>query len=307
MKSSEFELIQSLIREIPPALREPAGLQDDTAILGRVLLTTDAMVEGVDFSRRTARPEEIGRKALAINLSDIAAMGGKPLYFTVALGLPAGIRPAWLRRVYRGMMLWAKRYQVICAGGDISKASQFFINVTVMGRTAGNKAVLRSGARPGNWIGVTGRLGGSLGGRHLTFKPRVEEGAWLARRGVTSMIDISDGFLQDLEHILERSAAGCALETGAIPVSTAARRRARGNTGRALAGALSDGEDFELIFTVPAVKKIALEKAWRRAFPGVLLSWVGRITPEKQKVRWLFQGRPAVPPRLARKGYQHAL
>ena len=312
MKTTEFKLIQRLRSRIPASLREPAGLRDDAAVLpwGRekLLLTTDTLVEGVDFLRRRASPESVGRKALGINLSDMAAMGGEPLYFTVALGIPPGIPAGWLERLYRGIMDRARTFRVICAGGDISAARELFITIGLAGRAGpGKKPVLRNGAKPGDWIGVTGWLGGSILGHHLDFVPRVREGQFLRCWGVRSMIDISDGFLQDLGHILKESGTGAQLEISAIPVSAAAVKKARGHRAKALEYALSDGEDFELLFTASPQKAAKLEAAWAGKFPRVPLSWVGRITARKSGTRWAEQGKPCAAPRLQKKGFQHCL
>ncbi len=304
----EFLLLEKIRAQVPLRLREQGRLRDDTAILtekaGTFLLTTDALIEGVDFLRTTP-PELVGRKALAVNLSDIAAMGGLARSFTVALGLPARLNARWVARFYNGLLKWARHFNVTCAGGDISSAKEIMVSVTVLGRAAGAAVVRRSGARPGDWIGVSGRLGGSILGHHLRFKPRVQEGRCLARAGARAMIDVSDGFLQDLGHILKESKAGARLELSAIPVSPDALKKARGDARQALDYALSDGEDFELIFTLPPQKAVALARAWPKKFPRVKLSWVGKVTVETGQIRWQQHGRACAAPRLKKKGYQH--
>lgn len=301
---NEFRLIEKLTRRIPADLREAAGLRDDTGILsGHRLITTDVIVDGVDFILRQTPPELIGRKAMAVNLSDIAAMGGIPEAYTVALGIPASVRSSWLERLYQGIVTWAKAYRLVCAGGDISKASQFFVSVTMTGKALA-KPVLRSGARAGDWLGVTGKLGGSIYGHHLKFQPRVLEGQELARSGVSAMIDISDGFLQDLGHILTASQTGACIETENIPCSRAALKAARGDREKALIAALSDGEDFELLFCLAPAKKRMFERQWNKKFPQTPLSWVGRIEAKKG-IRWAAGGQKRAAPRLVRKGYQH--
>jgi len=310
MDISEFELIRRIVEQIPKKLREEAQLKDDTAVIKpvrayRQLLTTDAIVENIDFRLRDARAEEIGQKALAVNLSDIAAMGGAPEYFTVALGIPRYINARWIKRFYSGLLRWARHFNVVCAGGDISQAPIFFASVTVSGRSR-QKPILRSGARIGDWIGVTGTLGGSLSGHHLNFKPRVEEGRFLADNSVHAMIDVSDGFLQDMNHLLTESRAGCVIETSVIPISAAAfKKYGRGKPDRALSAALTDGEDFELIFTADSACRKRIDSAWNYKFPKTRLTWIGRIQSPAIKWGWLKQGQPCKPINLTRKGYQH--
>ena len=305
---SEFSLLKKIRAQVPSGLREKGGLRDDAAILpdeqGALLLTTDVLVEGVDFLRKTS-PERVGQKALAVNLSDIAAMGGVPHSFTVALGIPARMSAGWFVRFYRGLLKWARHFEVVCAGGDITEAKELFISLTVLGRAGAGGAVRRNGARPGDWIGVTGRLGGSILRHHLIFRPRVHEGQYLARAGASSMIDISDGFLQDLGHLLEESRAGAQLEISALPVSADAFKKAHGSRRKALEHALSDGEDFELVFTLPPQKAAALTRAWPKHFPRVGLSWVGRVSDEVSRIRWFQRGDACAAPRLKKKGFRH--
>ncbi len=311
MKISEFELIRRMTAQVPRVLSEKGRMRDDAALVkvakGHLLFTTDILVEGVDFIRKQTTPEQIGQKALGVNLSDIAAMGGQPLYFTTALGIPPRMEPAWFVRFYRGMMKWAAEFHVICAGGDISSAGELLISITVLGTCTKSGAVMRGGAKPGDWIGVTGRLGGSILGHHLSFTPRIREGCFLNHHGVHAMIDISDGFLQDLGHILEQSGVGARLEASMIPVSREAVRKARGDRARALEYALSDGEDFELLFTMNPKKAAGLTRAWKRKFSKVPLTWVGVLTDEKNKLIWSLRGKPCEAPRFQKTGFLHSL
>jgi len=312
MNISEFELIRRIVKQIPKGLREPALLRDDTAVLNLTskrgfqrLMTTDALVEDVDFLMSKARPEDIGKKALGVNLSDIAAMGGRPDCFTIALGIPPYVDEAWVKRFYDGVLFWARRFKVVCAGGDISKAPYFFSSITVLGQSR-RAPILRCGAQEGDWIGVTGQLGGSLKGRHLIFKPRIEEGAFLADKSIHAMIDISDGLMQDLNHILTQSNAGCEIELTAIPLSREAAAQNRDRTpDNALKSALTDGEDFELLFTAsPSVRK-KIDAVWKKRFPGTRLSWIGRVTKPGRDWVWLRKGLPCEPLKINQKGYQH--
>lgn len=309
MNISEFELIRRIVKQIPQSLREEAQLRDDTAVLSpkrcfRQLLTTDAIVENVDFRLKEARPEDIGKKALAVNLSDIAAMGGTPEYFTLALGIPRYIDAAWVKRFYAGLLVWARRFKVVCAGGDISQANSFFASITVLGQSS-QKPVLRKGAKLGDWIGVTGQLGGSLSGHHLIFKPRIEEGRFLADKSVHAMIDVSDGLIQDLDHILSASSMGCEIELTAIPVSGAALTQHPGKLGNALKAALTDGEDFELLFTASPAVRQKIDSVWKQKFYKTRLSWIGRVTVPEKKWNWVENGQPCPPPHVKQKGYQH--
>jgi len=309
---SEFALIELLKKRIPRKLQGPYGIGDDAAILPgkgqeRWLLTTDALVEGIDFTRaKMTPPELVGRKALAVNLSDIAAMGGVPYACVISLGIPPKLNERWLQQFYAGLVDLAKRYHTLCVGGDISRAREFFVSIALLGKVRLRQLVTRHGAKPGDWIMVTGRLGGSILGRHLKFEPRIREAQFLVRRfHPTAMIDISDGFLQDLKHILKESRAGARLEITQIPISADAKRLAKGNPQKALEHALTDGEDFELIFTVPNSKKDELRRSWRASFPAVPLSCVGKVREGQGEISWTREAKPIRNLHLSREGYSH--
>lgn len=227
---------------------------DDCAVLAfskdkYQLFTCDMLVEGVDFLK-TADPFLIGRKALAVSVSDIAACAGIPRHCLVSLGLPADKRVDFTDRLLEGMLSIAKGFRINIAGGDISRAPRVTIDVSMLGLVEKKYLALRSGARKGDIIFVTGSLGGSLSGKHFKFKPRVKEARYLAQNfQLHAMIDISDGLVQDLGHILKASRQGAILYEELIPQSRAAK---------SLRHALYDGEDFELLFTVPvsAARKI---------------------------------------------------
>ncbi|HYF00342.1 MAG TPA: thiamine-phosphate kinase [Planctomycetota bacterium] len=232
---------------------------DDAALvrIGRsdVLLKTDAVVDGVHVDRRTATPEQIGHKALARCLSDIAAMGGRPSFAVVAMMIPRGTKDDVLFRTFLGMERASRRFHVPIVGGDLGVYDgPLAITVSLTGTMGGRRPVLRSGARPGDWIGVTGALGGSILGKHLTFTPRLREGRRLAERGATAMIDISDGLAVDLHHLCQESGVGAVLDEAALPISSAARRLARQDRRSPLEHALSDGEDYELLYAMPPRK-----------------------------------------------------
>ena len=306
---SEFELIEILRKKIPRRMQGRFGIGDDAAVLPglgreRWLLTTDVIVEGVDFRRLS--PEMVGRKALAVNLSDIAAMGGRPVAFVVSLGIPKKLTQKWIERFYQGLIRLAEKYKVLCVGGDMSRANQFFASIAMLGRAGIKEVITRNGARPGDLIVVTGRLGGSMLGHHYLFEPRVKEARFLAQRiHPTAMIDLSDGLLQDLGHILAESKVGASLHVDKIPVSRDAQKLSRGNSQKAVERALTDGEDFELLFTYPPEKKEILERLWRRQFPGIALTRIGTIRKEKGRINWYQNEKEVKAPLVKKTGFSH--
>ena len=286
---NEFELIARLTPGLPGNATVVVGAGDDCAVLdfglpGRWLLfKTDAVVEGIHFDVG-ARPEQIGHKALARCLSDIAAMAGEPSSALVTLALPARFDAAFVERVYAGLNALAQRHGVAVVGGETTtNPERLLLSVAVLGSVEKNKVVLRRGARPGDAIFVTGELGGSRAGRHLEFEPRLAEARWLADRfAVHAMIDLSDGLAGDLRHLLKAGGVGAELLATAIPVSRAAKRRAQASTRAKppLLAALSDGEDFELLFTVASQDAVPVLDAWKARFPEVRLSCIGKITAD---------------------------
>ncbi|MBI5397749.1 MAG: thiamine-monophosphate kinase [Verrucomicrobia bacterium] len=279
----ERGLIQRLQRLLPRGQGVVVGIGDDCAALrfgagGKhgdlLLLKTDAVVEGVHFARR-ATPRQIGWKAMARALSDIAAMAGRPRWALVTAGLREGLPVRFVEDIYRGMAAVAREFGVAIVGGEtVRTRGPLWLSIALAGE-AGRRAMrLRSGARVGDAIFVTGSLGGSIAGKHLAFTPRIREAQWLARRGfVRAMIDISDGLVRDLGHVCRESRVGARLMVSAIPIAPAA--------GGSLARALGDGEDFELLFTTPARDAERLMRAWQRAFPRLSLTQIGIITRAK--------------------------
>ena len=246
------------------------GVGDDCAVLrgegAFLLFKTDAVVEGVHFTTRE-RPELIGRKALARALSDLAAMGACPLAAVMTLGVPKDESVRRLRAIYRGFERIAKKYHVNLVGGETTRAKKLFLSVALLGECRGYRPVLRSGARAGDLIFVTGRLGATRARRHLVFEPRLAEGQWLARRKfASSLMDLSDGLGADLPRLARASGLFFQLDFAAIP-------RARGAT---LSEALNDGEDYELLFTARPSRAKTLKKKWPFATPlhciGVMVS-----------------------------------
>jgi thiamine-monophosphate kinase len=286
---NEFDLIRQLTRSLPRNDAVVTGPGDDCAVLdlgvpGRLLLfKTDAVVEGIHFTRETP-PEKVGHKALARCLSDIAAMAGTPSAALVTLALPKAFDPAFVSAIYDGMNALARRHGVAIVGGETTtNPERILISIALLGTVARDKCIHRSGAKPGDVIFVSGELGGSLAGRHLDFEPRLAEARWLAEHfAVHAMIDLSDGLAGDLRHLLDAAKAGAELLKTAIPISRAAKLQAKAESSAKppLLAALTDGEDFELLFTVAARDAVPLADAWRAQFPGVKLSCIGRILPE---------------------------
>jgi thiamine-monophosphate kinase len=280
---NEFELISRLTRALPANATVVAGAGDDCAVLDLgvpdklVLFKTDAVVEGVHFTAGTP-PEKIGRKALARGLSDIAAMAGTPTAALVTLGLPRNFDADFVAGIYAGLNALAARFQVAVVGGETTtNPGGLLISIALLGVVERGKQLLRSGAKAGDAIFVTGELGGSLAGKHLDFDPRLAEARWLADHfQIHAMLDVSDGLAGDLRHILKAGNVGAEILKSALPVSRAARLQSRGRQPAVLA-ALTDGEDFELLFTVASQDAVKLLDAWQHAFPELKLSCIGRI------------------------------
>jgi len=256
-KSSEFQLIERFRRTVRARLDVPLGIGDDAAVVRSLpesgLLATDMLLEGVHFEIPPATPRGVGCKAMAVNLSDIAAMAGKPRFAVVSLALPQ--RPtdmgnALADKLFDGLNATAERFGVAIVGGDTTSWSgPLVINVSIAGDVHPRGPVTRGGAQPGDWVFVTGKLGGSRAGRHLTFEPRIEEARRLHESvDLHAMLDISDGLVADMYHILEGSGVGVILNSDCIPISQAAS--IFGDERSPLQHALGDGEDFELLFTV---------------------------------------------------------
>ena len=277
----EFGLIEEIKKWLGPIPKAFTGIGDDAAVFCaqpgmNQLLTIDALVENVDFIRNKAAAEQIGHKALGVNLSDIAAMGGIPKAAVISLILPKWTEISFVKGFYVGIRSVAKKFGVVVVGGDLSKGPVVCCSIAMIGEAAPKYTVRRSGAKVGDFICVTGRLGGSILGKHLDFTPRVAEGQFLARQGVTAMIDISDGLAQDLTHITSESKVGGVIDERKIPVSNEAVKLANGNKRAALDHALADGEDFELLFTIAENRLYSLEKAWRKRFK-IPLTQIGKI------------------------------
>lgn len=241
----EFGLIKRFQKKIKTGSSVVVGSGDDCAVLKLdknkyQLFTTDMIIEGIDF-RKNDNLKLVGRKALAISISDIAACAGLPRHAVVALGLPKNTRVNQIDLLAQGLFDLAKKFKINIVGGDISASDKLIINVSMLGEVEKNKLCTRRGAKVGDLIMVTGEFGGSIKGKHLKFTPRLKEARFLADNfKINSMIDVSDGLVQDLGHILEQSSVGAVLYESLVPVSAAAE---------SLEEALCSGEEFELLFS----------------------------------------------------------
>jgi thiamine-monophosphate kinase len=302
------------------------GIGDDAAVLHlrgareHWVVTTDMLLEEVDFRRSWITPPELGHKSLAVNLSDLAAMGARPRFFTVALALPSDVREKWIEDFYRGMSILAERQGAVLIGGDLSRSSSGIqVTITAIGETSDRRVACRSGGRPGDFLYVTGVLGKAAAGlallqqgrtsrrsaaerlalrSHRTPEPRCDAGLWLVKnRFVSCMMDLSDGLSTDLPRLCEASGVGAEINGAQLPVFAGARRWKCDPVDLALNG----GEDFELLFAVPARKAARLEKAYPSRFPPI--SRIGRLRRERSVVWAPSPDTPLRP--LAPGGFDH--
>jgi thiamine-monophosphate kinase len=302
----EFAFIDWLRGRTPADPRVPLGPGDDTAVLrltpsAPCLVTTDMLLEGSCFRLAEAGPRRVGRKAMAVNLSDIAAMAGRPVAAFVSVGLPRAGGRALAEELYLGLRDMADTFDTAIAGGDTNSwDGPLTISVTLIGEATGSGPVTRAGAEPGDWLLATGSFGGSILGKHLDFTPRVREALRLHELArLKAMIDVSDGLVADVAHICRESRCGAVLESGEILISEAAGRMGDGLSP--LEHALGDGEDFELVFAVAPAQ--GWELLWEQPLPGVPLRRIGKCVAEPGL--WLEdeRGRRALPP----LGYVHRL
>ena len=273
----EDPLIERLVALAPRDPQPLAGPGDDCAVIDPgphpdelQLLKTDAIVSGVHFLPDTPA-RAVGWKAIARVVSDFAAMGGSPCHFLVTLALPPETPLAWAEDLYRGIGDCLLAHSATLVGGETSRVpsgSAAVISVAATGHVARGHLTLRSTARPGDALLVTGALGGSHGGKHLGFTPRIKEAEWLVSNfKPTAMMDVSDGLAKDLPRMAAASGCGFQLDRAAIPVTA----------GSTAAAALTDGEDFELLLAMDASQVPALLAAWHERFKEVPLSVIGRM------------------------------
>ncbi len=292
---SETNLIDRIARWVraqgqPKALIR--GIGDDGATIrtsAKTFITVDAFVEGVHFRHGWGRPWQFGWKALAANVSDVAAGGGTPLAAVVSLGLPPGLPVKWLEEFYAGLMACGRTYRVAIAGGNLSRASEFSSHIALTG-AAPAWLIGRDGARPGDLIAVTGSLGGSAAGlaalrrgwsdlpakeaifRHLVPRPRVAAGNVL-RRFASAMLDISDGLARDAGHLAVASGVRVAIVPGGIPIHPAVEALADRLRVRPAELALGSGEEYELLAAIPRQRWAAVSRAMKKT--GVPLTVIG--------------------------------
>jgi len=274
-----------------------------------ILVTTDFTLEGVHFRRDWHPPDSVGHRCLARGLSDIAAMGGTPLAAFLSLALPGDLPQSWVRGFLRGLTRLGSRHRVTLAGGDTAQSPDGILaDIILVGTVPRGQAVLRSGARPGDRIFVTGKLGGSAAAvrqmekakvnprdyrRHFYPEPRIEVGRGLREKKLASaMIDTSDGLSTDLSHICEESGVGAEIEAAAIP------RDRIGRPSRLVDSdfALHRGEDYELLFTAPVGKKVPSKIA------GIAVTEIGRIVREKRMILCSLGGKRQ---KFQPRGWEH--
>ncbi len=291
---SEDDMLTAIRRVLSGAGPEVlVGPGDDAAVLapgtGEMVVTTDILVEGVHFDRSLTSARDLGFKAIVVNVSDVAAMAGSPRAAVCALALAPGVDAAWTMELFGGMREACDEYALWLVGGDLSSGPAITVSVTVTGEVAPGMALLRSGAKAGDRVVVTGELGGAAAGLRVArsgrvtgeadrallrahFRPvaRVGEAAVLARRGATAMIDVSDGLTLDLSRLCAASGVGVRLAVGEVPIAD----------GATLDDALGGGEDYELIATLPDDSEVAAARDELRQAFGVPLSEVGVILEE---------------------------
>ena len=269
----EFGLIDLIRKQAPVNHRVIRGIGDDCAVLAYtkekyLLFKTDMLIEDVHFTRRMPA-QSIGHKALACNISDIAAMGGLPTSAVVSVGLPKNTTVEFVQNLYKGMGRLARQFAVSIVGGDTNKAGKLIISIALLGEVEKKYLVTRSGAKPKDRIFVSGPLGNSFkSGRHLAFTPRVQEARFLVEKfKPNAMMDISDGLAGDLNHILSASKTGARLWEESIPC----------HQGVTLKQALNEGEDFELLFTLPPSRAKSLMD-WQYQNKALYFYPIGEIT-----------------------------
>jgi thiamine-monophosphate kinase len=326
---NEFELIDFLTKKLPRKTRGLAfGIGDDCAVINGEkfdwLFTADSLIEKIHFDFRHTSAADLGRKALSVNLSDVAAMGGMPLYFTVSIGVPRHISAGTLKKIYDGIAEVADRSGCVMAGGDTSASEKgLFISIALIGKIKRKRAVLRSGAAPGDFIYVSGTLGDAAlalqcarrkkgkCGRYFLDRlnnpsARIKLGMIIAKNGfASSMIDVSDGLLADIGHIADSSGTGFVIDAASVPVSADFLKYAKRYKFNPPALALSGGDDYELVFTVPRRRQKIFEKNRRKIEKraGCRISLIGRIIKDKRKRAVL--GRDGKVLAISDRGYDH--
>jgi thiamine-monophosphate kinase len=273
----EDRLLDQLLPKLPRNRTVVLGAGDDCAVVesggrGRLeLLKTDCLVENIHFTRKS-RPELVGWKAMARPLSDFAAMSGVPQFALVTLIVPSQRSLAWVKKLYRGIEKAARAFGVAVVGGETSNINgPAVISVAITGFVGKERWVGRAGGKANDELFVTGRLGGSLRGRHLKFIPRIAESHWLTKNfPIHAMMDLSDGLGADLPRLARASRLGFEVDEAALPL----------NPGCTTKQAISDGEDYELLFAISPKDSRSLPARWRKKFPKVPLTRIGRLNPQ---------------------------
>ena len=282
-ESALLKMISSLLPK--PSEQVLTGIGDDCAVIrpshqngSLELLKTDALIEGVHFAKGTPL-QKVGWKALCRPMSDIAAMGGSPHQALITVAAPAGWTSTEWRSLYRGIGKAAREYGFSLVGGEtVRSPGPLFLSVTLTGSVPQRNLKLRSGARPGDLICITGKLGGSFkSGRHLNFQPRLAEGRWLGgERGVTAMMDLSDGLGSDLPKLAKESGCSYRVASDGLPL----------NRGCSFHQGVTDGEDYELLLTVNAKHWPSIQERWGTASPSISLTPIGlMLSPEEPCTR----------------------
>lgn len=275
----EDELVRRITSELPLNRAVVSAAGDDCAVLRfaksdkLLLLKTDCVVEGIHFDA-SAKPIDIGWKAMARPLSDFAAMSGVPEFALVTFMAPTCTSVEWTRRAYRGLTRAAQTFAVAIVGGETSRIDgPVAISVSLSGFVEKKRWVSRAGGKVGDAIFVTGRLGGSIRGKHLRFRPRIEEARWLTKHfDLHAMMDLSDGLGADLPRLARASGVGFEIDETAIPRSR----------GCSIEQAISDGEDYELLFATAAYDAARLQQAWPKQFPKLKLTRIGSLTRKSE-------------------------
>ena len=301
--ASELDFLRTLQHDFPAAFPVLTGIGDDGAVIDaaeetRQVVVADMLLDGTHFDLAKTEPEQIGHKALAVNLSDLAAMGCRPVAAFVCLALPNGLSEDFTTRLYLGLKSLASQFHCVIAGGDTNSwRGPFAISVTVSGVPFGDRIPLRSEARVGDIICVTGPLGGSLpSGRHLSFTPQLTVAERLLQHGdVHAMMDISDGLSVDLTRMMEASGTSAVLRADDVPVHPDVDQRLPRE--HQLRHALHDGEDFELLLTLPELPDNLPD--------GVSLFPIGEVTAGGTGL--LLQQADGSSQRLQPEGWQHSV
>lgn len=302
------------------------GIGDDCAVIPTgggesLVVTTDMLVEDVHFVRQKISPEQLGHKSLAVNLSDVAAMGAEPRGSFLSIGLPACLDEAWRDSFLTGYQTLSKQYGVPLLGGDTTASDKLVVNVTAIGNAPNTHLKRRSGAKPGDLICVTGNLGDSAAGLRLLLakdefstdeqtlvdthycpKPFVHEGVWLGGQpAVHAMMDVSDGIASDLVHIVKASGVSARVELAQLPLSAPLQRVCAEQGWNPQELAASGGEDYVLLLTADALELTELNKSYHALF-GHELTVIGQIVSGEPAIVWLNSGEPAA---VEWKGFSH--